>query len=136
MRIETARRRKWLAALGVLLVGTVAFAPWPQLPADRVTRENYDRIEKGMSRAEVEALIGPPGDYRTGPSGIVSMTIYCGPSKGKLEAWAGDHGGICVYFGPDGVADKQFDNMQKKEQSPIADLRWRLERRWERWFAK
>ena len=53
-----------LAGLGVAVaVGVVVL--WPQ-PGDRITRENFDRIREGMSRAEVEAIFGGrPGDYRT-----------------------------------------------------------------------
>src|SRR4051794_12025520 len=51
-------------ALAVLLAAGV-FVLWPR--ADRITRENFDRIRGGMSREEVYAILGPPGDYRTGP---------------------------------------------------------------------
>ena len=57
------RRRKLIAAVGLVAVG--AFVMWPRM--DRITRENFDRISKGMSRAEVEAILGPPGDYSGGP---------------------------------------------------------------------
>jgi hypothetical protein len=59
------RRELLAAAVGLaVLVAVGAFAAWPR--PDRVTRENCDRIRKGMSRAEVEAIFGgPPGDYRT-----------------------------------------------------------------------
>jgi hypothetical protein len=60
------RRRKVLVGLGGLAVvvaaGTVVL--WPR--AERVTRENFDRIQIGMSQADMEAILGPPGDYRTG----------------------------------------------------------------------
>jgi hypothetical protein len=61
------RRRKLLpgaVAVLVTLAGVAALVLWPR--ADRVTRANFDRIRVGMSRAEVEAILGPPGDYRTG----------------------------------------------------------------------
>jgi hypothetical protein len=63
------RRRKLLVALVGLAVVVAAGAVvlWPQAaPPSRVTRENYDCIQEGMTRAEVEAILGPPGDYRTG----------------------------------------------------------------------
>jgi hypothetical protein len=60
------RRRTLLVALAGLAVMVAAGvgALWPR--PSRVTGENFDRIEKGMSRAEIEAVLGPPGDYRTG----------------------------------------------------------------------
>jgi hypothetical protein len=59
------RRWKLLAVLAVLPV-PVAFGVsvlWPR--PERITPENFDRIRKGMTLAEVEAILGPPGDYRT-----------------------------------------------------------------------
>ncbi len=59
------RRHKWklLAVAGLALASVAAFALWPR--PNRFTREDYDRIHKGMTRAEVEAILGPPGDYTT-----------------------------------------------------------------------
>src|SRR6516162_2477131 len=62
------RRRTLLVVLvGLAVVVAVgAVVLWPQ-PPSRITRENYDRIREGMSRAEAQAILGPPGDYTTGP---------------------------------------------------------------------
>ena len=62
-------REEWLpcgggSCSGAMAVGLVAsivaaaFVLWPQ--PDRITRENYDRIERGMSMAEVGTILGPP----------------------------------------------------------------------------
>ncbi len=62
------RRHKWrlLALAGLVVLAAVgAFVLWPR--ADRITRENFDRIREGMGREELEAILGPPGDHRTGP---------------------------------------------------------------------
>jgi hypothetical protein len=56
-----------LAGLAVVIAAGVVVL-WPR--EDRVTRGNFDRIRAGMSRAEVEAILGPPGDYTTGPLSI------------------------------------------------------------------
>jgi hypothetical protein len=55
------RRRTLLVALAGLAVVVVL---WP--PEDRITEANLGRIKEGMTQAEVEAILGPPGDYRTG----------------------------------------------------------------------
>ncbi len=59
------RRRKLLGLAAALLVGSVALLLWPRAP--RFPREKFDRITHGMSRADIEALLGPPGDFTTGP---------------------------------------------------------------------
>jgi hypothetical protein len=63
------RRRKLLVALaGLAVVGAAgAVVLWRR--SAHVTRASCDRIRVGMSRAEVEAILGgPPGDYRAGPT--------------------------------------------------------------------
>jgi hypothetical protein len=62
------RKLRWAAA-GLALVALLAagaFVMWPR--PDRITRENYQRIRYGMSRGEVEAILGPPGDYTSAPT--------------------------------------------------------------------
>src|SRR5262245_31156651 len=64
------RKRLWvLVGLAAVLLAVGAFMAGPP-PPDRVTRANFDRVWEGMSRAEVEAILGPPGDYTTGPGEI------------------------------------------------------------------
>jgi hypothetical protein len=74
------RTRKLLVALPVLLTlaALVALVFWPA-PGSAITRENFDRIidrigpadelpaadREPMTRADVEAILGPAGDYRT-----------------------------------------------------------------------
>jgi hypothetical protein len=54
-----------LAGLAVVVaVGVVVL--WPRTEPNRITRENCYQIKEAMSRAEVEAILGPPGDYSTG----------------------------------------------------------------------
>jgi hypothetical protein len=61
------RRRTLLVALaGLAVVGAVgAVVLW--LPEDRITESNVDRVRRGMSQAEVKVILGPPGDYTSGP---------------------------------------------------------------------
>jgi hypothetical protein len=57
------RRRLPFALLAVLMlvgVGIAPFVMWPTPPATAITRENAARIKPGMTRAEVEALLGGP----------------------------------------------------------------------------
>jgi hypothetical protein len=58
------KRLKLLTVAVVLLAAGTTFVLWPR--PDRITAANCARIREGMSRAEVEAILGgPPGDYRT-----------------------------------------------------------------------
>jgi hypothetical protein len=60
------RRRKLIAAVGLaVLVAVGVFVLW--LRPGRVTRENFERLKEGMPPAEAKAILGPPGDYTTGP---------------------------------------------------------------------
>ena len=54
------RRRNLLAVLTglVVLAAGGAVLLWP--PEERIARANYDRIEKGMTLSEMEAIPGPP----------------------------------------------------------------------------
>jgi hypothetical protein len=79
------RRRKPLVALAGLAVVVAAgvVVLWPRTAPERITRENYDRIRNGMSRAEVEAILGPPRDYSTGPLQYAGRSIQMfGGSRG------------------------------------------------------
>jgi hypothetical protein len=155
------QRRRLLVALAGLsvVVAAVAVVLWPSRP-NRITKENCDRIKEGMSRAEAESILGPPGDYSSGPllrsdfvslgdtaySGVVSLTpsdlANLAPSKETsgselLEPveWKSDNGIACVYFRPTGqVREKHFSKASRISQTPVDALVWRLNRQWHRWF--
>jgi hypothetical protein len=56
-----------LAGLAAAFVALVIFLTgWPAGPF-LVTRGNYDRIGLGQSLRETWTILGPPGDYTTGP---------------------------------------------------------------------
>jgi hypothetical protein len=61
------RRRKLLVALVGLavVVAAEAVVRWPR--PYRITETNYNCICKGMSRAEVCAILSSPGDYTARP---------------------------------------------------------------------
>jgi hypothetical protein len=132
-------------ALGVLaLVAAGAFALRPHLElASRITRENYTRIQVGMNRAELEALLGPPGDYRTGPTAkrtkveIAAMWISLQHVR-STSVWIADTVEIRVDYGPDNpdvegvVLATRFALEPERNFFTIA--RWRAERQWRKWF--
>jgi hypothetical protein len=61
------RRRTLLVAGGGLAVVVAAGAMVLWSPTNLVTEENCKRIHQGMTRTQVEEILGPPGDYTTGP---------------------------------------------------------------------
>ncbi len=63
------RRRKLLrwAVAGLALAGFGVFLLWPR--PERVTRENFARIRKGLSETEVQAILGPCHSFGSRPDG-------------------------------------------------------------------
>jgi hypothetical protein len=158
------RRRTLLVALvGLAVVVAVgALVMWPR--ANRVTRENYDRIQIGMSRGDVEAILGPPGDYRTGPGergdcevedGTVESWmpdtgsyLYSTPSnwmRMPLEppenqrlwaSWESDSIGISITIDDSGSVVDRGGLPRRTTQGQLDNLLWRAKRQWHRWFPE
>jgi hypothetical protein len=138
------RRRKLIALAGLaVLVAVGAFVLWPR--PDRITEENYQRIQEGMSRAEVEAILGPPGDHRTGATytypqigtGVFSakdlfFVFATGPA---WPVWKGDAVEIQIQLNDSGHAThKGRLTAHRIEQTPLDNLLWRAKRQWRKWF--
>jgi hypothetical protein len=141
------RKRKLLAVGGVLaLVAAGAFVAWP--PAYRITIKNLERVQEGMSRADVEAILGPPGDYRTVPGRelfAIDRAIQSSRVKAREDefslglaflVWSGDAHTIRIAFGPEGVLDSYIEPVLRQEQSPLDNFLWRAKRQWRRWFPE
>ena len=150
------RRRKLLVALAGLAVVVAAGAVvlWP--PEDRLTEQNFDQISVGMSRAEVEAILGPPRDNSTGPLQYAGRSLQMfGGSRGTHRTgsyvplahvgvrgdlterveWRNDRQLLHVYFLPSGrVREKSSFDVSRVDQSLYWDTFWRAERLWHRWF--
>jgi hypothetical protein len=125
-----------------------AVIPGPQPLAPGLTQENFDGIEAGMSRAEVEALLGKPSFcLRSGvidlpPSGVFPVTH---PDWGVWH-WF-DHGGTGRWHVETHAASVSFDTSGKatrknseiflvREPFSLPSLLWRAEREWRRWFVE
>ncbi len=141
------------AVAGLLaLAGVGAFALWPR--PERVTRENYERIQNGMNRAEVEAVLGPPGDYRTGPTRVYwdfeddvsgdfdpddsDFSTYDEiglPITITIDKWEGNAGRVKVLYDETGRSvQTSFFRSESVKRSTLEILRWRAKRQWRRWF--
>jgi hypothetical protein len=124
-------------AFFLVLVGILVTLLLPR--PSRVTRENSERIKEGMSRAEVEEILGgPPGDYRTKPTNLDRDAVARAILSVFFNAeWCGDEGEVWVSFGPDDkVRDMSFAEAGPVEVSTLALLRWRLNRRWDRLWGR
>jgi hypothetical protein len=137
--------RKVLIGLVVGLVLFLVLAAW-MLSRPRhctVSRANFERIEKGMTVAEVFAILGgPPGDYRTRPPapgpyrGPTTKIRSGGRSRVKEWVWSGDEGYVWVYFDPGSsespghgtVVRARFDEEPASNPFFLEVLAWRLER--------
>jgi hypothetical protein len=136
------RRRTLLVVLAGLAVVGAAGVVLLRLQEDRVTRANYDRIQIGMSRADVEAILGPPGDYSTTQMAYLledPWPVESWPSDDRVvvEEWCYDKASIDVAFTPTGtVMRARFwtGSLTDPEEDSLDNLRWRLEDMWHRWF--
>jgi hypothetical protein len=141
MRGRRLRRVLALAGLAVLLAAG-AFVLWPRPP--KATLAAFDRVQRSMTEAEVYALLGPPGDHRTGPtedpfSGAPLASFFKPPRDQPEEPsserlWQTDEADFRVWVGPNGVSTKSRTFTSKVYPGTLPNFLWRLERQWHRWF--
>src|SRR5687767_8395999 len=84
-----------VVAAVVAAVGWTHHQPYP-------CRATFERVQEGMTRAEVEATVGgPPGDYRSRESGVTSLAL---PARLGEVKWVCDETELWVGFGERGTA--------------------------------
>jgi hypothetical protein len=123
-------RRRLLILVGVLATAVIVPAALELHARHRkvargrfIDQEHCDRIEDGMSQAEVEAILGgPPGDFRTretayGTPGMLYHPIVDG---GFTLTWFADGGKVSVIFlEKDGRAmENWFDSGRPADSCP------------------
>ncbi len=92
------RKHRWkllgaVAALAVVALVVAGVLLLRDPPAPRLTWGHVDMLHYGMTGAEVEALLGPPGDYRTGatvPSNVFTVRWidqYEGGPRPSPQIW-------------------------------------------------
>lgn len=124
-----------------LVLGSILFT-LARPKACSVNRAAFERLEEGMSQGEVHAILGgPPGDYRTGPSGPRYPHRVWGdpPIAGHIEMWFGDDGVAAVAYQEThtGFGDAMivhFEEALPPRPGPVELVHWRLERLKERWL--
>ncbi len=137
---------RWAVAGLAALAGAAMFALWP--PTPRVTQENFGRIKPGMTRTEVEAILGSPGDYRTEPTfdpvpASPARSVWraargeWAPPGTTAAVWRGNGGVVVVFLDRcDTVQEAEYGQVYAVQQAPLEKLFWQAERQWRRWFPK
>src|SRR5262245_30954410 len=95
-------RRKLICTLVLLLILMLGLALLMQPRA--IDFNAYQTIKPGMSRAEVEKLMGgPPGDYTRGrySAGVIRRNFPNFPPTG-WQMWTGSNGCFMIQFDEDG----------------------------------
>ena len=115
-------RRRWFCVLSGLLLGLIVFAGFCVYQArDRgpIRYENLDKVQVGMTLAEVEKLLAcPPGNHASGPmqakfvagpeeSGYLDMPF----SRAEVPAMRG--GTIFIWHGDRGEINVEFDEEKR-----------------------
>lgn len=106
-------KRRWLlfiGTVGILTAGLLSALCW--YFRDPINFENYERIQQGMSEADVERILGRPADevfrYNTtkvrGPDGW-----HEGVESKFNNTWRGNGAEIVVPFGANGTVDGLID---------------------------
>lgn len=123
------RTRRYIVAvlfgLGFYVILVIAEHPCPG-----ITRENFERIQKGMTEADVEEILGgPPGTYTD--RRINFFIFRTGVSFRRW--WLGDEGVITIVLTfdvPRRVSSKKFDPMPDES----LDERFRRKYPWLIWW--
>jgi hypothetical protein len=97
-----------------------------------------------MSFAHVEAILGRPGDYTSGPTqhDLPNFADTHDPANfwlgglGPVDKWEGDNGSIWIAFNADGVAFKKFWEVTRQETGVADRSHWRVKQQWKRWFGR
>jgi hypothetical protein len=107
--VPAAGRRRLEIELTVLVCLLVLYAIvfWKTWRAP--TRANYQRIQNGMTRAEVESILGPPGDYRSWGSKVEFPPLMVPPNI-ELDRWASDNGVMGVRYINGKVVESYFND--------------------------
>jgi hypothetical protein len=136
-RPRMRKRLRWLVCLAVVLVlvGVLVHLLFPS--ASPVTRVAFDRIQTGMTQAEVEAILGgPPGDYRTRPMDPIYENHRSTDPEIEPLQWWGDEGEVLLTVESRGVVlSKDFYAVPEWSIGRFEMLKWRLLRCWERIFG-
>jgi hypothetical protein len=96
-----------------------------------------------MTRAEVETILGPPGDHRTEPAEYSRLVYLAGQRAQSIgddypaasHWWEGNTSLVIVSYNySDRVTDFTRADAINPKPSAVEILLWRAKRQWHRWF--
>jgi hypothetical protein len=100
-----------LAAFALTLFAVAA--PWLLVPhGPRFSAEQQSQLKRGMTEAEVTAILGcPDGDYTAGQAVYLSFIDPYAVADLRInegKSWCGPHGAIAVKFGVSGQLEEAY----------------------------
>ncbi len=145
-------RKRWRWVMVTLAVGLIVGPPlWAamsrpprfmQISLDDLLAECEPK-ERRPTRQELESRLGPPGDYRTGPTQRAADNVFFPLDSDYAQwgepayvlTWESDTRRLQFHFdaGNGLVAIESRFNV-RVDQSPLENLVWRVKRQWRRWF--
>jgi hypothetical protein len=115
--VGMSKRTRRLVLLGLPAAFMVALlAAWLLSPRTAITRANAEKIRKGMTLAEVEAILGGPARDEAPERGLAWPSY-----KGSL--WASDLGAVRVGFGHEGRVVFTSGFAPRARQGPFVLIR-------------
>jgi hypothetical protein len=119
-----------LAGLAVVVAAGVVML-WPRPIKPGLTQDNFDRIRVGMTRPEVEAILGPW--FAHSARGDWKWNLDAGTYYWLSDDW----NDASVYIDDHGrVTEKSSNDFLVEPHGPLNNLLWRLKRQWHRWFPE
>src|SRR5437868_14124913 len=109
----------WIA---VAMLLAVVVGAWFLVPRSRITPANFDRIEEGMTKIELRAVLGPPDEEVR----LVGYVVLASTHFDTLHylKWLKGPSYITVHFNDeDRVIGKKI-----RMASPWEEMRWYVER--------
>lgn len=85
-----------LEAFVLAATGLILYQPHSEVRQPGATRANFSRIRRDMSEVEVKSILGPPGDYSTGPPTGPDYPPGVGATHQRI--WRTDEGLFWVEF--------------------------------------
>ncbi len=69
-------KKSWLLLAVTALLFAISACDRTTLSASKVTKANYDQVSTGMSKSQVETILGPPTTSETKDMVIFKKTTY------------------------------------------------------------